>query len=275
MKAKTYFLLVTLLAVTLWKISYSQYKDVPFTLTPLIGDTLDITERNYYGLYQDFNGFQRAVYFISKDGLRALTSISYLREGEIVDTLIERDASHIGNLRAFIRRVDVERMDNWKDAREITLTDVNENKYSGSFVDLEKNRLYMATSGLSDYSQVIKNYRIFNKEEIKSIFIAGKKRKMLSKAGLGVLIGAGIGALLGYGGGDDERGFLKATAGEKAAAFGIFFGVVGGVIGLISSLSVSPSDDEMITINTDEDFHGLTKFLKNKDINTPISQIDQ
>ena len=98
---------------------------------------------------------------------------------------------------------------------------------------------------------------------------------MLSKAGLGVLIGGGFGALLGYGGGDDERGFLKATAGEKAAAFGIFFGVVGGVIGLISSLSVSTSDDEMITISTDEDFRGLAKFLKNKDINTQISQIDR
>jgi hypothetical protein len=272
MKPQAYLLLIALLALALCKITYPQYKNVPFALSPYIGDTLNLNERDYYGLYKDFNGFQRAVYFISKDGLSALTRISYLREGEIIDSLIEQNATYAGNLRAFVRIVDVRRMDNWKDAREITLTDVSGNKYSGSFFDLEKNRLYIATSGLTDYSQVIKNYKIINKEDIKSIYIAGKRRNMMSKAGLGVLIGGGIGALLGYAGGDDNHGWFSTTAGQKAIAGGIIFGVIGGVIGLISSLSVPPSDNEIIAINTDEDFYGLSKFLKNKDFNTQISK---
>jgi hypothetical protein len=262
MKPTIYFLLITLLALALCKISYAQKAEVSFALSPFIGDTLDLAERNYYGLYQDFSGFQRAVYSVSEDESSFLTRIFYSRDGQLIDTLIESNAFFMKNFCARLRSVDEERMDNWEDTREFTLTDINGIKYTGNFLDLEKNRLYMTIAQLNDYSQVINNYRTFNKEDVKSIFIKGGSRNTGKKVGYGFLIGAGIGAVLGLAGGDDKHGFYRLTAAQNALAGGIFFGAIGALIGLIDSFSVSTSD-EIITINTDEDFYGLAKFLKN------------
>jgi hypothetical protein len=64
-------------------------------------------------------------------------------------------------------------------------------------------------------------------------------------AGKGFLVGAlvtgGLGALLGYATGDSPAGsWFSMTAGEKARAVGVSFGVVGGILGLaIGALSVT------------------------------------
>ena len=272
MKPKVYFLSIISLALALCKTSYSQNTEVPFALSPFIGDTLNLAERNYYGLYQDFSGFQLAVYSVSEDDSTLFTKISYSRGGEVKDTVIEQNADYKGNLLALIRSVDDERMDNWEDAREITLTDINGNVYSGILFDLEKDRLYMTTARLNDYSQVIKNYRIFNREDIKNIFIPGRGPRIVSMVGYGFLGGAAFGAFVGLASGNskDSRD-LFAKAEEKAAVLGIFFGAVGAVLGLIIS-PLASTGDEMITINTKKDFHGLEKFLKSKRIYTQFSQ---
>ena len=69
MKFQAYPLLITILASALCKISFSQNTEVPFALSPFISDTLNLVERNYYGLYQDFSGFQQAVFSVSEDDL--------------------------------------------------------------------------------------------------------------------------------------------------------------------------------------------------------------
>jgi hypothetical protein len=274
MKPTTCFLSITLLTLSLYKLSYSQNNEVPFVLSPFIGDTLDLTERNYYGLYQDFNGFHHAVISVSEDGTTLLTRISYSSEGRLIDTLITQNVSYKGNLLALVRNVDNERNNNWQGAREITLTDINGNIYTGSFFDLEKDRLYITSARLADYSQVIKNYRIFNKGDVKSVFIPGGGLNMGSMVGYGFLFGAAMGAIRGFADGDDKSGSFRATAGEKALVWGILFGAAGAVVGLIISPMASTAD-KTITINTDEDFYGLARFLKNKDINTLISRRNQ
>ena len=275
MRPKVYFLSIILIALALCKISYSQKTEVPFALSPFIGDTLNQSEKNYYGLYQDFSGFQRALYSVSEDESTLFTKISYSRDGEVKDTVIKQNAEYKGNLIALIRRVDDERMDNWEDAREITLTDVNGNKYTGSFFALEVNRLYMTTAQLNDYSQVINNFRVFDRKEIKSVLVIGKSRNTLSKVGYGFLGGAAIGALFGFAQGNSkDLRELFSKAEEKAAVFGILFGVVGAITGLLASLSV-PTDDEMITITNDEDYQGLARFLGSKSIERQVYIIDQ
>jgi len=275
MRPKVYFLSIILIALALCKISYSQKTEVPFALSPFIDDTLSLAERNYYGLYQDFSGFQRALYSVSEDESTLFTKISYSRDGEVKDTVIKQNAEYKGNLIALIRRVDDERMDNWEDAREITLTDVNGNKYTGSFFALEENRLYMTTAQLNDYSQVINNYRIFDRKEIKSVLVIGKSRNLGSKVGIGFLSGVAFAGVIGLAASLDKNSSeTPVPAGLVVEIFGAIFGAVGALIGLADGLSV-PTDDEMITITNDEDFQGLARFLGSKSIERQVYIIDQ
>ena len=275
MRPKVYFLSIILIALALCKISYSQKTEVPFALSPFIGDTLNQSEKNYYGLYQDFSGFHRAVYSVSEDESTLFTKISYSRDGEVKDTVIKQNAEYKGNLIALIRRVDDERMDNWEDAREITLTDVNGNKYTGSFFALEENRLYMTTAQLNDYSQVINNYRIFDRKEIKSVLVIGKSRNLGSKVGIGFLSGVAFAGVIGLAASLDKNSSeTPVPAGLVVEIFGAIFGAVGALIGLADGLSV-PTDDEMITITNDEDFQGLTRFLGSNSIERQVYIIDQ
>ena len=275
MRPKVYFLSIILIALALCKISYSQKTEVPFALSPFIDDTLSLAERNYYGLYQDFSGFQRALYSVSEDESTLFTKISYSRDGEVKDTVIKQNAEYKGNLIALIRRVDDERMDNWEDAREITLTDVNGNKYTGSFFALEENRLYMTTAQLNDYSQVINNYRIFDRKEIKSVLVIGKSRNLGSKVGIGFLSGVAFAGVIGLAASLDKNSSeTPVPAGLVVEIFGAIFGAVGALIGLADGLSV-PTDDEMITITNDEDFQGLARFLGSNSIERQVYIIDQ
>lgn len=67
-------------------------------------------------------------------------------------------------------------------------------------------------------------------KDIKRITIV-KKSKFLKGIGSGFLGGAGLGALLGLASGDDPPGCFSMTAGQKALILGIFFGLIGIILG--------------------------------------------
>lgn len=53
----------------------------------------------------------------------------------------------------------------------------------------------------------------------------------------GFMIGAFTGALIGFVSGDDKEGWIRFTAGEKAAITGVSLGLVGTLIGVIAGSS--------------------------------------
>lgn len=61
--------------------------------------------------------------------------------------------------------------------------------------------------------------------------VGGSKRGTSALIGLGV--GGAVGALLGYAGGDDEPGIMSMSAGSKAAAGAVTFGVLGALVGVL------------------------------------------
>ncbi len=50
-------------------------------------------------------------------------------------------------------------------------------------------------------------------------------------AGIGFLVGGSLGVAVGFASGDDKEGFIRFSAGEKAAGAGLLLGLLGGVIG--------------------------------------------
>lgn len=75
----------------------------PFVINPIIGDTLDRQERDFYGILQTISGFQHAVFYLNADSsFRVVATI--LRGGSEQDTVIERYRS-LAALREQIRYV--------------------------------------------------------------------------------------------------------------------------------------------------------------------------
>lgn len=72
--------------------------------------------------------------------------------------------------------------------------------------------------------------REFGYPEIESIILK-KKGGAGSGAIAGLFIGGGLGALAGLASGDDETGWFRLSAGDKAAALGLGGGIVGALIG--------------------------------------------
>ncbi len=66
----------------------------------------------------------------------------------------------------------------------------------------------------------------------------GMKSSAGSGARTGLLIGAAVGALAGVASGDDQSGFIRFTAGDKALMLGVTGGGIGALLGFIAGSSV-------------------------------------
>ena len=103
---------------------------------------------------------------------------------------------------------------------------------------------------------------IFPTDTIKEITVIGKS-KILSGIAIGTITGIGLVALIGLASGDDSEGFIRLSAGEKAAILGIFLGAVGLVVGLISGI-FSSSSDKQIEPRINYDYSELEKYARYK-----------
>lgn len=68
----------------------------------------------------------------------------------------------------------------------------------------------------------------------------GGTRNVLRSAGIGLGAGALAGVALGVLSGGDKTGFLRFSAGDKAAIYGVGLGVIGAVVGGLAGISDRP-----------------------------------
>ena len=87
MKNTFYFLFVFVVVFNSLT-SLAQESEKPFIVSPLIGDTLSLEERDYYNLLPTIDNFQWAVFYLNPDStLNA--KVVYLKNLNSQDTLIE------------------------------------------------------------------------------------------------------------------------------------------------------------------------------------------
>ena len=84
----TFYLLFILLLLLKCFCSFAQENEKPFALSPLIGDTLSLEERDNYNLFPTINNFRWAVFYLNPDSTLNV-KITYLNQSVLKDTLIE------------------------------------------------------------------------------------------------------------------------------------------------------------------------------------------
>ncbi len=261
MKKLVYFFSIVVIFLSLLSNSYSQQKDVPISLTPAVGNTLNLKERNYYGLYKEFKGFVNAVFFNRGDNY-LITKITYKNNSdEVKDTVIVKNLSLLGNIRASIRIINNKREDNFDNSTILVINTKEGNIYKGRYLDYDVDNIYIINDNI-DYvndSILLKNYKKFKRTNISRVLIKGRKSEKLKSAGLGLLIGASVGAILGYASGDDEKGWFAFTAGQKALMYGGGLGITGGIFGLI--IGQGSREDVLFEIKNEKDFNFLKSEL--------------
>lgn len=116
--------------------------------------------------------------------------------------------------------------------------------------------------GLDDSDLALRSSAIVvvRNQEILDVIVHGKSN-VLNSMGQGILIGGAIGGMIGFASGDDESGFIRFTAGQKALALGVVFAGSGFIIGIISGLVTSTSDS-VIEPLPDSDFSTLRHIAR-------------
>ena len=102
----TFYFLLGFIILSLFTSSLAQENEKPFIVSPLIGDTLSLEERDYYNLLPTFNGFQFAIFYLNADSLIDVR-VLYKTRNEIRDTLINNYKS-LTNMRIYLFKVDIE-----------------------------------------------------------------------------------------------------------------------------------------------------------------------
>ncbi|MCX6566550.1 MAG: hypothetical protein NTW38_09065 [Candidatus Aminicenantes bacterium] len=138
-----------------------------------------------------------------------------------------------------------------KSGNKLTLTLKNGSIVEGELLTVMEDRLILFDSNSSTDANIWIG-------EVARIQVQ-KKSKFLPGLGLGILIGGATGAVLGLFSGNDETGWIRFTAGQKAfggaLGFGLLAGAVGGIIGAIAGIDESidlgslppPALDQVLT----------------------------
>jgi hypothetical protein len=244
---------VTVIVFILGGNSLCQERDSLIQLYPGIGDTIDVFEREYFGLFPNIDEFEQAQLYI-RDNSSLVSKITYAAEGILKDTVSVQQLSALNGVRLSIKKIEMENDEKLETLHEVTILTKDGKTYDAKLVMFNKYYLYLLSGESSGSGFMIPLSNINN------VVLLGESEAVYSM-GVGALLGGVIGAIIGFISGDDESGFLQFTAGEKAIGFGLIFGIVGGIIGLSSGLG-SSTDDETIQINSQHDVIKLRDYAK-------------
>ena len=257
------FLLVVLFPFK--SISFAQQRDSLIQIYPTLGDTIYRVEKEFYGLFTSFPGFEQATYYI-RDNKYLVSRITYINaKGVEKDTTLVQPLNLLGNIRAHIHTVYESRKDAVNSGKLVIITTVDEKTLTAKLVTIDNNTMILYAPALnpseSEYETNI-DLITLPKNQIKSVFIPGESN-IGTSALWGGVAGVIFGAALGYLSGDDPPGtFFRMTAGQKASYLGIGLGLFGAATGLIVGL-ISSTDDQLIEIKSDADYNKLKYEFKN------------
>ena len=248
MKTTFYFLFVFVLLLICFPL-IAQESDKPFVVSPLIGDTLSLEERNYYNILPTIKEFQFAIFYLNADSLLNVR-VSYKTRNVIRDTLINKYKS-LENLRLKLLKTDIAK------SRQVTVYFENNFSISGGFLSINQDSVLIYSDKCDEGNLSSNCFEKINNTEIKKIAIPGE-----SNVGESVvwctLIGLAAGSAIGLVINESTNGWEEFNA-EVALAGGL----VGSCVGLLTGLvygSITSEPDIVIQQFSEDDIKGLSQY---------------
>jgi len=263
---KKYFISVLLILSTILPFFCATH-DKLIKLSPEIRDTIDLIERDYYNLYPSIKDFHYAMIYLNSDTTTVTKIISRNDEGLVRDTVITNSADYVGNLKTYIRQINLDRLENYETDDIITVTKIDGNQLVGKLLAVQDSSFIIVPDTISDVGTLtfLQNYTKLNLKELQSVFI---DFDYWADVRAGVATGCIYGGISGF-----IIGFAQPIAPNKQFFGSDFFGkfenaLIGSAIGLALGASVGfatglilATPDETIEINSASDLERLKEYV--------------
>jgi hypothetical protein len=239
----------------------------PIQVSSLIGDTLDIVERDYYHLLPTIDGFQWAVFYLNEDSTLTVR-VRFLKKGFQQDTVILKYRSLRG-LRSHIESIGVMKIsqrampEQERAGKTVVFLLYNGIKIRGELLSVRRNTLLVSVPTVKNDAPIFnqsEGMMIIAKADIQQVIIEGESN-VLKGMGLGILIGGGTGLVIGLALGDSHASGINISAEDKALFLSVAIGAIGFVVGTIAGL-LSPEDDKTMQIGVEENLTELKSYAR-------------
>ena len=273
MKTTFYFLFALLLPLNS-SCLLAQENEKPVVVSPLLGDTLSLQERNYYNLLPTVNNFQWAVFFLTPDSNLTI-KLCYLKNGNPVDTTIHNYQSYKSlklQLDSVVNPQSIDPSENQEYLGDyINVLYSNDKEIKGSLLSATSSSLIMYSSGCNEEAININCTTLIRPNEV-------KKLSVTSDINIGKILYPLITATLTW---IIYKNNMKSTGMEdmytNLFAAGAIIGI-GGLAGVIISyvipLKISSEEEYSLPLNEDE-IEGLSKIARYKDFEPYYNQFIQ
>jgi len=247
----TFYCLFGFIILSLSNRSLAQESEKPFFVSPLIGDTLSLEERDYYNLLPTINGFQFAIFYLNSDSTLDVR-VSYKTRSGIRDTIISKYKS-LGNLKIHLFKVDIET------ARKVVVYSFNKNTLSGSLVTISESSalIFNEDCNGNDFSNTC--FSRINNTDINKFIIEGESDIGLTTL-WGTLIGLGAGSIIGGIGEIVYTGDSSSPYGGVGIYYGAIIGTIVGLVGGFIYGYVTSTPDIIIEPFSEDDIKGLSQY---------------
>jgi len=250
-----FFIFHTLLITSL----HSQNRDSLIQIYPGIGDTIDLFNRDFFNLYPDIEGFQQASLYV-RDNNKLVSKLKLNISNKIVDSSVVNFLAALNTVRKNISKLDEENNLKSRNEPDVIISLKDKRLVKGQLIMFSKDNLYLKSENEDPNTLSTSTDLKIPNLSVSEINIVGQNNTW-SSAGMGALVGLLLGGIIGFAGGDDESGLVQFSSEEKALGLGLTFGILGGLIGLITG-SGSSTDDYIIHYNSKMDLLKLKDYSK-------------
>jgi hypothetical protein len=238
--------------------TYSQQKDSLIQLYPGLGDTINLFDREYFNLYKNIEGFQKASLYVRHNS-RLISRLTLDIYGDLIDTIFIQPISILEKVQADINKIVDENEKRTKIKANTLLTLEDDRSINGQFNMFSQENIYFVLE--NDFIKEFQSTKFkIPVSKVDKINILGES-KTWSYAGWGALIGLAVGGIIYFSKKDD----ITENPGIGGGGFkGIeLFStpILGGLIGLITG-SISSTNDVIYKINSEYDLLKLKNYAK-------------
>jgi hypothetical protein len=258
MKKIINIVLILIIFIAVSEESPSQEVRFPITVSPLIGDTLSLEERDFYDLFPKIEGFQRTLFYLNPDS--SLTAkVYYFKDGDEKEYIMDRYRT-LGTFQQYLIQKKFPKETRNEDGAEVIAELTDGTEVAGNLLSARENSLLINgykwwMKDTVSYNDYISNIKYKN---IQSLTVEGNS-KILTGMGIGLLVGIGLGVAINSSISQAEKSKFLGGLGRGITAMGV--GIASFLIGTLIGITTSTSD-EVIEQFSEADIIGLRSYSK-------------